>query len=511
MKQINFESSNYSSKEELKAFLSSFNETLDKCNKTLSSTRGQLGKINTEINKKENSIQKLETIFIELSKREEELKSLKLLAASDIKSLEAKKKSIDYTDSEVQKMEKEDIDILINSKKNKISKIDAKLELTRSKITENKEDKKNAAANLKDLEGKRKIEEEMQFRTDALIKLIEETKEKFNDDVYNIITKVYIPSKETEDVVEAPIPELHVEEPVKELVSLDVTEPDNDDEVVIKDDENSNVDISFEEDNQDLDIEEPTLDLEPLVNEINEASEEEKSELSMLDFDNLNLPNEILPDDETKTDDGIDYKQLIIETFQKEGIDFDSFDEITKQQLLENKDRVLKNIIVLKKHQIPLVLTIKQPKIYYCISSQDLDDLLNIITVDDDGNGMGFSIDYVFYVLDELSQINVDKLIEVYNSEFMNVNSKSGLIKLLKLANADLGDFETNRNINIEMLKTLGVKNTDQIENEYKEFLDLDNPLFLKVLNLFDKNDLVNKINANAKIIPKIMNYWLNN
>ena len=44
---------------------------------------------------------------------------------------------------------------------------------------------------------------------------------------------------------------------------------------------------------------------------------------------------------------------------------------------------------------------------------------------------MGFSIDFTYNILSELSKINVDKLIDVYNSEFMNVNAKSGIINLV--------------------------------------------------------------------------------
>ena len=61
------------------------------------------------------------------------------------------------------------------------------------------------------------------------------------------------------------------------------------------------------------------------------------------------------------------------------------------------------------------------------------------------------------------------------------------------------------------MLTELGVTTVPAIETTYPEFLALDNPLFLNALNLFDKEDLVEKLNGEIKIIPKIMTYWRNN
>ena len=62
-----------------------------------------------------------------------------------------------------------------------------------------------------------------------------------------------------------------------------------------------------------------------------------------------------------------------------------------------------------------------------------------------------------------------------------------------------------------ETLKSLGVTTADAISEAYPEFINLDNPLFLNALNLFDKNDLVSKMNADIKIVPKILEYWKNN
>ena len=124
---------------------------------------------------------------------------------------------------------------------------------------------------------------------------------------------------------------------------------------------------------------------------------------------------------------------------------------------------------------------------------------------------MGFTIDFTFYVLNELSKINVDRLIDVYNNEFMNVNAKSGIIWLLKLTNPELTDFANNRKMNLDTLASLGVTTGDKISEEYPELVNLDNPLFLNALNLFDKDDLVNKLNTDTKIVPKILEYWKNN
>ena len=124
---------------------------------------------------------------------------------------------------------------------------------------------------------------------------------------------------------------------------------------------------------------------------------------------------------------------------------------------------------------------------------------------------MGFSIDFTYNILSELSKINVDKLIDVYNSEFMNVNAKSGIINLLKLTNPNLTDFEKNRRANVEILKSLGTTTTDEIVKSHPDFVNMDNPLFVNVLNVFDKSDLVEKLNADVDVIPKIVDYWKNN
>ena len=93
----------------------------------------------------------------------------------------------------------------------------------------------------------------------------------------------------------------------------------------------------------------------------------------------------------------------------------------------------------------------------------------------------------------------------------MKVDAKSGLIELLKKTDNEIGSFENNKNANKEVLTELGVTTVSEIEKTYPEFLALDNPLFLNALNLFDKEDLVEKLNREIKIIPKILAYWRKN
>ena len=220
------------------------------------------------------------------------------------------------------------------------------------------------------------------------------------------------------------------------------------------------------------------------------------------------LQEEAEPQESIKSD-VVEYP--LKEVFEKEGIKYEEFDESERALFEQNVERVKENIEVLKKHNIPLELTINESKIYYKKDAKELDELLNIITTDEGGNGMGFTIDFVYYILDELATVDIDRLINVYNSEFMKVDAKSGLIEMLKKAEPNLGDFENNKNANKEVLTELGVTTVPAIETTYPEFLALDNPLFLNALNLFDKEDLVEKLNGEIKIIPKIMTYWRNN
>ena len=199
------------------------------------------------------------------------------------------------------------------------------------------------------------------------------------------------------------------------------------------------------------------------------------------------------------------------DVFDKEEINFDDFSDEDKEKLNSYSDRVVKNLVILKKHNIPLKYTIDAASIYYNISPEDLEDLLNIITSDEEGNGMGYGIEYAFNVLKELSFIDVDKLIDVYNSEYMNINSKTGLIDLLKKTNPSLGDFETNRKANEAVLTSLGINYVKDISEKYPEFVNLDHPLFENIIGLFDKDDLIEKLNADITVIPQILDYWKNN
>lgn len=204
-------------------------------------------------------------------------------------------------------------------------------------------------------------------------------------------------------------------------------------------------------------------------------------------------------------------KNYLKDVFDKEEIKFDDFSDEDKEKLNSYSDRVVKNLVILKKHNIPLKYTINAASIYYNISPEDLEDLLNIITSDEEGNGMGYGIEYSFNVLKELSFIDVDKLIDVYNSEYMNINSKTGLIDLLKKTNPSLGDFETNRKANEAVLTSLGINYVKDISEKYPEFINLDHPLFENIIGLFDKDDLIEKLNADITVIPQILDYWKNN
>ena len=93
----------------------------------------------------------------------------------------------------------------------------------------------------------------------------------------------------------------------------------------------------------------------------------------------------------------------------------------------------------------------------------------------------------------------------------MNVNAKSGIIYLLKLTNPSLTEFEKNRRTNIEILRGLGANTVDDIVAKHPEFVNMDNPLFINVLNVFDKSDLVEKLNTDVDVVTKIIDYWKNN
>lgn len=536
MKQINFETSKYDHKEELKTFLTSFNDLIDSFDKSFVNADAGLKKIDSSIEKKVTSIDKLNNLAKELEQRVTELKELKDFSTEEVTSLETKKKRVDFSDSEVQKMVLDDIDSEITAKKNKISKIDVKINATKEKIKTNNTSTKEAESELAELKSQKRETEESLYRTNALLKLIRTTKESFNDSVKDIITSAYIEPKietqesvKTEDVTtsdetlknEIPddfevveyeledmeTPNVDIDEP-----SLDLTEdiqyrefapeimPTN--VASEEEDEESSFDVIEEEDDYDFrDVEDEEINEEREVEEVQDEKDIESVEETV----------EELETEETETREETDYRELLTDIFNKEAISFSDFSSEVQDKMLEHAERVVKNVVVLTKHQIPLELTLEQSEIYYLIEPQDLEDLLNIITTDDEGNGMGFSIDFVYYCLNELAHIDVDKLIDVYNDEFMNVNAKSGIISLLKKTNDSLGNFENNRKMNIATLESLGIETANKIAEEYPEFIDLDNPLFINALNLFDKDDLVEKLNSDTSLVPKILDYWKNN
>ncbi len=489
MKQLDFETSNYKHKEDIKTFVSSFNEMVEKYVKSFENADADLKKANVGIEKKNTAIRKLDATLADLNKKTDELKALKELSSEEIKSLEDKKGAISFTDSEVQKMELEDLNAQISAKKGKISKIDAKLDSTKSKIKTSTEERKACEKELKELDKQRLAEEEALYRTESILGLINETKEMINNQVLDIINAPYKPITEiVEEIVE--------EEPVAEVkTSLD--DLLGAEEMVLPvENGQSLLGITEEElssdDSQEEDIELPIKD-------------------AVIDLDDIDVNMDSVEEEVVEEEDDGNNDSVLEELFGNEGIEFKRFSSKVRETMIAKRDNVIKNLDILKKHNVPLEYTQDQSEIFYDISSQDLDDLLSIITTDDEGNGMGFSIDFVYNVLSELSKINVDRLIDVYNNEFMNVNAKSGIIYLLKLTNPGLIDFEKNRRTNTEILKSLGTKTVDEIVSKHPEFVDMDNPLFINVLNVFDKNDLVEKLNNDVDVIPKIIEYWRNN
>lgn len=485
MKQFDYETSNYKHKEEVKTFVQTFNDMADKYVKTYENREQDLKRVNSNIEKKNNAIERLETSISDLTKKTEELKALKELSNLEIEKLNQQKSEISFTDSEVQKMELDDINSQIVQKKGKIAKIDSRVDAAKAKIKTNSDEKKTHEKELKDLEKEKKVEEESLYRTNALLDLINETKDNLNSRVLEIINEPYREEVKELEVIEEPeIREIEEDNRADEMISLGESLLGN---TEVSHVEESNDTVLENTQVKETPIEEPEeIDSTTLVKE--EVKEETKEE----------------PKDEK-------FDSLLEDMFKKEGIEFNSFSDYERDKMLNNSDTVIKNLEILKKHNVPLNYTLDQSEIYYDITSQDLDDLLSIITTDDEGNGMGFSIDFTFNILKELSKINVDRLIDVYNSEFMNVNSKSGIIHLLKLTNPGLVDFEKNRRANIDLLNGLGTKNAQAIIEKYPDFINMDNPLFINLLNTFDRSDLIEKLDTDVEVVPKIVEYWKNN
>ena len=93
----------------------------------------------------------------------------------------------------------------------------------------------------------------------------------------------------------------------------------------------------------------------------------------------------------------------------------------------------------------------------------------------------------------------------------MNINSKSGIIGLLKKTDPNIGDFSENRKANEKTLSQLGIRNIQDISDGYPDFINLDHPLFESIIDLFDKDDLIEKLNTDISVIPQILDYWKNN
>lgn len=480
MKKIDFSTVKYDAQEDVKKLIENLEMSLTKFSKNIDQNNANIKKLDDSIEKKKGAISKLNETALELSKKMEEFDTLKTAAKREINELEDKKSKISYVDKEVQKMETDDIDALINAKTSKIEKIDTKVLSTKEKIETNNTLLQTAESELDALINEKTETEGNLSKTEALVKLLNNVSEDICVNVEEILNSEYVVITEVAEEIEEPAT-IEVEEKERSIVSKDV------------EDDLLNIDFS-EYGLTDITPVETVVNVETSINEseINEPIEGE----------------EIIEDPFVPL---VDYRALLEDIFDKETVGFADFAPEVQERMMENADKVIKIVIVLKKHQIPLELTVKQPEIYFGIDAQDLDDLFNIITTDENGNGMGYTKDYVYYILNELSKIDVDKLIDVYNNEFMNISSKSGLISLLKMSNSDLGTFEDNKLANINILKSLGVVNAEQIALEYQEFINIDNPLFLSVLDMFDKDDLVNKMNNDISVIGKIYEYWKNN
>ena len=515
MKKIELEKYNYNRSNDLKKLLNSLDEAVTKYNNDTKNADSSLNEIENSITSKTKRIDKLNIIAVDLSKKNEEFEEIKSASKSIINELKTKKKELAFSDSEVQKMEIEDIDSLIEAKRAKIEKIDEKITNTKEKIKTNQDSLNKEQKDLEELEKKRIEAKESLEKTNAIIDLTNKAIEDYINKVENILENKQNQEEETiNETIENQEEDINSlidnsKEEIEDDVSLDTNIENNDETNISIEDMWSNS-IIPPITSEDLNEEIPTNNEENQdtnKEEINQEDDLNSLNQNIFDsnLDNLNLNEEIA--NETNDDD----TNKLVEIFNKENIDFNDFSEYDKSQMEKKSSRVEKNLEILKKHNIPLSYTMHQAGIYYNISHEDLEDLLNIITYDENGNGMGFSIDFTYNILTELSNTDVDKLIEVYNSEFMNINSKSGIIKLLKNTNPNIGTFAENRKANEDLLKEYGINNIDNISNNYSDFINLDNPLFKNVINMFDKDDLVEKLNNDISIIPQIMDYWKNN
>lgn len=487
MMRIKYEASDYERIDSVKTLVDSVATLFDKFYNDFNDRYEPLQKAEKDIDDKKKEIESYSSTIRDCDLKIDELGRLRDKTKGDIEELSLKKKDISYTDSEVQRMEEEDIDSEISSKTEKIAKIETKLLNTQEKREINKFNKEDAEKELNELIIFKNHQEAYIKKTEDLLDLITATKEKFEEDIAKIL------EDESDTSVEEPV--------ISEEENTDYPKIDFD----LKE-------IELDYDTKD-DLEEVELPSEK-VNEVSEEVEPLKEEASGIEVSHVteetvedNISSEKLQNDEKKELEESPLKKI----FESNGIKYEDFSDEARASFEQNTERVKENIEVLKKHELPLELTLNQSEIYYKKDAKELDELIKIITTDEEGNGMGFTIDFIYYILDELAAVDIDKLINVYNNEFMKVDAKSGLIELLKKTDNEIGAFENNKNANKEVLTELGVTTVSEIEKTYPEFLALDNPLFLNALNLFDKEDLVEKLNREIKIIPKIIAYWRKN
>lgn len=481
MMRINYEASDYERIEDVKKLVDSLDSLFDKFNSDFNDRYEPLQKAEKDIEDKKKEIESYSETVSDSTKKIEELERLRDKTKSDIDSLTEKKKEVSYTDSEVQKMEEEDIDAEISSKTEKIAKIETKLLNTQEKLEINKFNREDAEKELDGIISYKHHQESFIKKTEEILDLVSATKEKFAEDIARILESSASDISSDVEKESISIPEV-----------TETLEP-----VIEKEPEIEYPKIDFDLKEIELDYDKDDYEEIPLTNEETETT------------DDIELESKPTIDDSKKED--AQNVSSLKDVFESEGIKYEEFLPEARSAFEQNTERVKENISVLKRHNIPLELTFNQYSIYYKKDAKELDELLKIITTDEDGNGMGFTIDFVYYILDELASIDIDKLINVYNNEFMRVDAKTGLIELLKKTDEQIGTFENNKNANVEILTDLGVTTTQAIETTYPEFLALDNPLFLNALNLFDKEDLVEKLNDEIKIVPKIMAYWRSN
>jgi hypothetical protein len=68
-------------------------------------------------------------------------------------------------------------------------------------------------------------------------------------------------------------------------------------------------------------------------------------------------------------------------------------------------------------------------------------------------------------------------------------------------------DFENNQHVveaNMDFLKSIGVKEYNEVFKMYYPMFLMDNSNFANIFNKYDKNDLLDKINKNLTIIEHL-------